>query len=172
MAPPRGWGPRDKRVPGYAPHGHWRTRTFVAARRHGRLDAPCVFDGPINGAAFLAWVARSLVPTLKPGDVVVLDNLGSHKGTAVRRTIEEMAGARLWFLPPCSPDLNPIEQAFANTGCARLRNEAPKPSSPGSDRSPTASATPNAPTTWPTSDTVPDGREMLLEVSPPEAPTG
>lgn len=112
MAPLRGWGPRGRRVRGYAPHGHWRTQTFIAALRHDALTAPCVFDGPINGASFLAWVARFLVPTLKPGDVVVLDNLGSHKSATVRHAVEA-AGARLWFLPPYSPDFNPIEQAFA-----------------------------------------------------------
>lgn len=112
MAPLRGWGPKGRRVRGYAPHGHWRTQTFVAALRHDALTAPCVFDGPINGAAFVAWVTRFLMPTLRPGDVVVLDNLGSHKGAAVRRAIEA-AGARLWFPPHYSPDLNPIEQVFA-----------------------------------------------------------
>jgi transposase len=112
MAPLRGWGPKGARVRGCVPHGHWRTQTFVAALRQGELTAPCVFDGPIDGVAFLAWVPRFLVPTLKPGDVVVLDNLGSHKGAAVRRAVEA-TGAKLWFLPPYSPDLNPIEQAFS-----------------------------------------------------------
>jgi len=112
MAPLRGWGPKGARLRGYAPHGHWRTQTFVAALRQDALTAPCVFDGPINGAAFLAWVEHVLVPTLKRGDVVVLDNLGSHKSVAVRRAVEA-AGAKLWFLPPYSPDLNPIEQAFS-----------------------------------------------------------
>ena len=112
MAPPRGWRPKGARVRGHAPHGHWRTQTFIAALRHDELTAPCVFDGPIDGAAFLAWVERFLAPTLKPGDVVVLDNLGSHEGVAVRRAIEA-ANARLRFLPPYSPDLNPIEQAFS-----------------------------------------------------------
>ena len=86
--------------------------TFLAALRCDRIDAPCVFDGPINGVRFLAYVTEVLVPTLKPGDVVVLDNLGSHKGKAVRDAIRN-AGARLAFLPPYSPDLNPIEQVFA-----------------------------------------------------------
>ena len=86
--------------------------TFLAALRHDRIDAPCVFYGPINGEAFLAYVGQILVPTLKPGDVVVMDNLGSHKGTAVRAAIRA-AGARLLFLPPYSPDLNPIEQVFS-----------------------------------------------------------
>ena len=94
MAPLHGWGPRGRRVRGHAPHGHWRTQTFLAALRQDALTAPCVFDGPINGRAFLAWVERLLVPTLRPGDVVVLDNLGSHKGAAVRRAVEA-AGAPL-----------------------------------------------------------------------------
>jgi transposase len=112
MAPLRGWGPKGERLRGYAPHGHWRTQTFLGALRCDRLTAPCVFDGPINGECFRAYVEQQLVPTLKPGDIVVLDNLGSHKSAALRRTIKA-AGARLWYLPPYSPDLNPIEQAFA-----------------------------------------------------------
>jgi transposase len=86
--------------------------TFLAALRHDRIDAPLVLDGPINGESFLAWVEQMLVPTLVPGDVVIMDNLGSHKGLAVRRAIRA-AGAHLLFLPPYSPDLNPIEQVFA-----------------------------------------------------------
>ena len=86
--------------------------TFLAALRHDRIDAPAVFDGPINGRSFLAWVEQFLIPTLKPGDIVILDNLGSHKGEAVRKAIRA-AGARMLFLPPYSPDLNPIEQVFA-----------------------------------------------------------
>ena len=112
MAPLRGWGTRGKRLKGYAPNGHWRTMTFIAALRCDRLTAPCVFDGPINGECFRAWVDQQLIATLRPGDIVILDNLGSHKAKAIRQTIRK-AGARLWFLPPYSPDLNPIEQAFA-----------------------------------------------------------
>jgi transposase len=112
MAPLRGWGRKGARLPGRTPHGHWRTLTFVGALRVDRIDAPCVFDGPINGETFLAYVAQVLVPTLSKGDVVVLDNLGSHKGKAVRDAIRA-AGAHLLFLPPYSPDLNPIEQVFA-----------------------------------------------------------
>ena len=112
MAPLRGWSRRGRRLPGKVPHGHWRTLTFVAALRVDRIDAPCVFDGPINGESFLAYVSQVLVPALKPGDIVVIDNLGSHKGKAVRSAIRA-AGARLFFLPPYSPDLNPIEQVFA-----------------------------------------------------------
>ncbi len=84
----------------------------MAALRSDRIDAPCVIDGPINGESFLAYVEQLLVPTLRPGDIVVIDNLGSHKGKAVRRAIRA-AGAKLFFLPPYSPDLNPIEQVFA-----------------------------------------------------------
>lgn len=112
MAPLRGWGRKGKRVPAYVPHGHWRTQTFLAALRVDELTAPCVFDGPINGQCFLAYVEQILVPTLRPGDIVIMDNLGSHKGKAVRQAIKA-AGARLWFLPPYSPDLNPIEQCFS-----------------------------------------------------------
>jgi transposase len=112
MAPLRGWSPRGARLIGKAPHGRWRTLTFLAALRCDRITAPCVFDGPINGRMFLAYVEQVLVPALEPGDIVVMDNLGSHKGKAVRDAIRA-AGARLFFLPPYSPDLNPIEQVFA-----------------------------------------------------------
>lgn len=112
MAPLRGWAPRGERLPGRHPHGHWRTLTFLAALRSDRIDAPCLFDGPINGESFTAWVEQALVPTLRPGDIVILDNLGSHKGRAVRAAIRK-ARAHLLFLPPYSPDLNPIEQLFA-----------------------------------------------------------
>jgi transposase len=112
MAPLRGWGPKGERLRGFAPHGHWRTLTFLGALRCDRLMAPCVFDGPINGQCFRAYVEQLLVPVLRPGDIVVMDNLGSHKSAAVGSMIRA-AGARLWFLPPYSPDLNPIEQAFA-----------------------------------------------------------
>ena len=112
MAPLRGWGPKGQRLRAYAPHGHWRTLTFLGALRHDRLAAPCVFDGPINGQCFRAYVDQQLVPILRPGDIVVMDNLGSHKSAAVVQMIRA-AGARQRFLPPYSPDLNPIEQAFA-----------------------------------------------------------
>jgi transposase len=103
---------RGERLVAKVPHGHWQTLTFLAALRADRIDAPCVIDGPINGDSFLAYVEQMLVPTLKPGDIVVIDNLGSHKGKAVRHAIRA-AGAKLFFLPPYSPDLNPIEQMFA-----------------------------------------------------------
>jgi transposase len=112
MGPLRGWAPRGQRLPGEVPFGRWKTMTFLAALRHDRIDAPWVLDGPINGDSFRAYVEQVLVPTLSPGDVVVLDNLGSHKGRHIRRAIRA-AGAKLFFLPPYSPDLNPIEQVFA-----------------------------------------------------------
>lgn len=112
MTRTHGRAPRGERVHAKVPHGHWKTLTFLAALRHDRIDAPVVIDGPINGQSFLAYVEQFLIPTLKPGDIVILDNLGSHKGEAVRKAIRA-AGARLLFLPPYSPDLNPIEQVFA-----------------------------------------------------------
>lgn len=112
MTRTHGRAPRGERLIAKVPQGRWRTLTFLAALRCNRIDAPCVIDGPINGESFLAYVEQVLVPTLKPGDIVIIDNLGSHKGKAVRRAIRA-AGAKLFFLPPYSPDLNPIEQVFA-----------------------------------------------------------
>ena len=107
-----GWAPRGERLVDKVPHGHWKTSTFLAGLRHDRIAAPCLFDGPINGERFLAYIEQVLIPTLQPGDIVVMDNLGSHKGKAVRRAIRK-AGAKLIFLPKYSPDLNPIEQVFS-----------------------------------------------------------
>ena len=112
MTRTRGWCLRGTPLIAKVPHGHWRTLTFLAALRYDRIDAPLVLDGPINGESFTAYVEQFLLPTLSPGDVVVMDNLGSHKGKAVRQLIRS-AGARILFLPPYSPDLNPIEQVFA-----------------------------------------------------------
>ncbi len=112
MARTRGRCARGKRLVAAVPHGHWKTTTFVAALRADAIAAPCVFDGAVNGARFRAWVEQALVPTLRPGDIVVMDNLGSHKVAGVREAIET-AGAELRYLPPYSPDLNPIEQVFA-----------------------------------------------------------
>lgn len=111
MAPLRGWGARGQRIEAAVPHGHWKTQTFIAALRHDRVEAPWVLNGPINGESFRTYVEAELVPTLKPGDIVVMDNLGSHKSQAVRQAIRR-AGARRLFLPKYSPDLNPIEQFF------------------------------------------------------------
>lgn len=108
----RGWCARGLPLVDKVPHGHWRTLTFLAALRCDRIDAPLVLDGPINGESFTAYVEQFLLPTLSSGDIVVMDNLGSHKGKAVRQLIRSV-GARLLFLPPYSPDLNPIEQVFA-----------------------------------------------------------
>lgn len=112
MAPFREWAPRGARLVAKVPHGHWKTLTFVAALRHDRIEAPFVIDGPINGECFKTYVENVLVPTLAAGDLVMMDNLGSHKGKAIRRAIRS-AGAKLFFLPKYSPDLNPIEQVFA-----------------------------------------------------------
>jgi transposase len=112
MARLRGRTARGERLIGKVPHGHWKTTTFVAALRSTALTAPCVIDGPMNGSAFLAYVQQILAPTLSPGDIVVLDNLSSHKVPGVREAVEA-TGAQLLYLPPYSPDLNPIEQLFA-----------------------------------------------------------
>ena len=103
---------RGERLLAKAPFAKWRTLTFLAALRRDRLAAPCVIDGPINGVSFRAYVEQVLVPTVNPSDVVVMDNLGSHKERAVRQAIRA-AGDKLFFPPPYSPDLNPIEQVFA-----------------------------------------------------------
>ncbi len=107
-----GWAPRGERLVDAAPRGHWRTTTFVAGLRQSGLVAPFVLDGPMSGAAFRAYVERVLAPALEPGDVVVMDNLGAHKVAGVAEAIEA-TGASVLYLPPYSPDLNPIEQAFA-----------------------------------------------------------
>jgi putative transposase len=112
MAPLRGWAPRGERLEARVPYGHWNTMTFLGALRHDRLDAPWLLNGPIDGESFRTYVEKVLVPTLRPGDIVLMDNLGSHKSKAVRRAIRA-AGAHLFFLPKYSPDLNPIEKLFA-----------------------------------------------------------
>ena len=112
MAPLHGWAPRGARLYAKVPYGHWNTMTLVAALRHDRIEAPWLLDGPMNGERFRFYVEKVLVPTLAPGDVVILDNLGSHKGKAIRQAIRQ-AGAKLLLLPKYSPDLNPIEQVFA-----------------------------------------------------------
>jgi transposase len=104
--------PRGTRLVAAVPHGHWKTSTFVAGLQTRGLTAPLVIDGAMNGAVFRAYVEQVLAPTLAPGDIVVMDNLGSHKVAGVRAAIEAR-GATLLYLPPYSPDLNPIEQVFA-----------------------------------------------------------
>jgi len=103
---------KGRRLVAAVPHGHWKTTTFVAALRHDRIDAPCVIDGPMTGELFLAYVEQFLAPTLGPGDIVIMDNLPAHKVAGVAAAIEAR-GAELRYLPPYSPDLNPIEQLFA-----------------------------------------------------------
>jgi len=112
MAPLRGRCRRGERLIGRVPHGHWKTTTFVAALRHDAIVAPFVVDRPMNGDIFKAYIEQCLVPTLTPGDIVIMDNLASHKVAGIREAIER-AGAFLVYLPPYSPDLNPIEQVFA-----------------------------------------------------------
>jgi transposase len=112
MAPLRGWAPCGQRLLAKVPHARWKTTTFLAALRHDRIEAPWLLEGPIDGESFRTYVANVLVPTLRPGDIVIMDNLGSHKSKVVRALIRS-AGAKLLFLPKYSPDLNPIKQVFA-----------------------------------------------------------
>lgn len=135
MARLRGRAPKGERLRAGIPHGHWKTTTFVAGLRLGGIVAPMVLDGPINGDAFQAYVDQVLVPELTPGDIIVMDNLGSHKGAGIREAIEA-AGAKLLYLPPYSPDFNPIENAFA-----KLKALLERPPSAPSMASGTPSAT-------------------------------
>jgi transposase len=162
MAPRRGWGPKGARLRGSAPHGHWRTLTFLGALRCNQLTAPCVFDGPINGECFRAYVEQQLVPVLNQGDIVIMDNLASHKSAELRRMIRA-AGARLWYLPPYSPDLNPIEQAFAKIKhWMRLaQKRTAKTFADRSEPSSLISSQQNAAVTSETPDTLPSKYETL-----------
>ncbi len=112
MARLYGRAPRGDRCVAAVPHGHWKTTTFVGGLRLSGMTAPMVLDGAMNGPAFLAWVEQELAPTLAPGDIVVMDNLPAHKPAAVRAAIESREAALL-YLPPYSPDLNPIEMAYS-----------------------------------------------------------
>jgi transposase len=125
MARTHGRCARGERLRAGVPHGHWKTTTFVAGLRSSGIAAPFVLDGPINRNAFEVYVEKVLVPELKPGDIVVMDNLSNHKGAAVRAMIEA-AGASLLYLPPYSPDFNPIEKAFSKLK-AHLRKAAERP---------------------------------------------
>src|SRR6201981_2894173 len=144
MAPLRGWAPRGQRIKAKVPHGRWQTMTFIAALRHHRITPPSFIQGPINGQAFLLSIEKVLAPTLRHGDIVIMDNLGSHKANAVRRVIRA-ARARLFYLPKYSPDLNPIERFFR-------QGQPPRLSTMLSLRSSTPSHRPNAPITSPTPD--------------------
>jgi transposase len=115
-----GWGPTNQRLIEHGPHGHWKTTTFLGALRSTGLVAPLVIDGAVNGELFHAWVEQQLVKVLKPGDIVVMDNLSSHKVAGVREAIERV-GATVVYLPPYSPDLNPIEMVFS-----KIKNEIRK----------------------------------------------
>jgi transposase len=112
MTRTRGRAPKGERCIAAVPHGHWKTTTFIAGLRYNDITAPMVLDGPMHGAAFLAYVEQFLCPTLAPGDIVIADNLPSHKVAGVREAIEK-TGATLRYLPPYSPDLNPIEKMFS-----------------------------------------------------------
>jgi transposase len=112
MAPTHGRCRRGQRLYAKVPHGHWKTTTFVAALRHDGITAPFVLDGPINGECFLAYVKEVLAPTLSEGDIVLIDNLSSHKSPKIRKAVKA-EGAERRFLPRYSPDLNPIEMAFS-----------------------------------------------------------
>jgi hypothetical protein len=126
-----GRAPRGQRLHAKVPYGHWKTMTVVAALRDDRIDAPCVLNAPVNGPRFLAWVRQFLLPTLKPGEIVLMDNLSSHKRKAVRQAISSV-GAKPWFLPSYSPDLDPLRGSTPSSrsspssraNCAR-RQSAP-----------------------------------------------
>ena len=119
----RGWAPKGERLVGKVPQGKWKTATFLAALRNDRIDSPCLFDGPINGERFRAYVEQFLVPTLKPGDAVILDNLGSHKGKGVRKTIRAV-GARLVFLPNTPPTSTRSSRSSPSSRLAAKRRSA------------------------------------------------
>jgi hypothetical protein len=127
----RGWAPKGERLVDKVPHGRWTTATFLAALRNDRIDAPCLFDGPINSERFHAYAEQFLVPTLKPGDVVILDNLGSHKGKAVRRAIRDV-GARLVFLPKYSrpTSIRSSRSSPSSKPCCERREPEPTKPSP------------------------------------------
>ncbi len=150
-----GWAPRGRKLLARVPQGHWRTLTFLAALRHDRIDAPCVIDGPINGESFLTYVEQVLVPTLRPGDIVIIDNLGSHKGKAVRRAIRAV-GARLFFLRPTVPtSIRSSRSLPSSSSCfARLPNAPSRPPGDASAHSCRPSARRNAPTTSKMPDTL------------------
>jgi transposase len=154
MAALRGWAPCGTRLTAKVPHGHWKTTTFLAALRYDRIEAPWVLDGPIDGESFAIYVEKVLLPTLQVGDIVIMDNLGSHKGKAVRALIRSR-GAKLFFLPKYSPDLNPIEQVSpsSSTCCEKLPREPSRPSGQQSVSCFQPSCQRNAPTTSKTRDT-------------------
>ena len=161
MARRYGRAPRGERVVAAIPHGHWKTTTFIAALRHDRITAPCVFDGPINGASFLAWVQQALVPILSEGDIVIMDNLSSHKVAGVREAIEAVGAAPL-YLPSYSPDLNPSNKFSPSSRPFSVRSgPGPSMTSGGQSETPSMnSLQPNAETTSPMQD-IPSKPDVL-----------
>ena len=162
MARLRGRSKRGQRCRAAVPHGHWKTTTFTAGLRLDGLTAPMLLDGPMNGVAFLAYVEQVLVPTLVPGDQVIMDNLPAHKVSGVKQAIEA-AGATRLLLPPYSPDFNPIEQAFAKLKACSERPPLEPSMTYGmpSPRSSNSSHQPNAPTSSLTQDMNQNDRKML-----------
>ena len=162
MARSHGWNRRGEPLNAKVPHGHWTTMTFLAALRHDRIAAPCVFDGPINGQSFLAYVRQFLIPTLKPGDVVVMDNLGSHKGRAVRAALRGV-GAKASSSRPTVPISTPSNRSSPSSRrcCARPRNDPSKQPGDASAPSSNASLPTNAPPTSLTRDTLLPKTERL-----------
>ena len=153
MAPLRGWAPRGNRLIGKVPDGRWRTMTFLAALRHDRITAPWLLEGPIDGESFATYVEKVLLPTLRPGDIVIMDNLGSHRGRIIRRFIRS-AGAKLFLLPKYSPDRTRSNRCSpsSSTCCAKQPRERSKPSAPQSASFSALSPKMNAPTTSKTQD--------------------
>lgn len=154
-----GRAPRGERLVGAVPHGHWRTTTFIAGLRQSGVIAPMLLDGPMTGAAFRAYIEQALAPALQPGDIVVMDNLAAHKIAGVSEAIAAVGGCIL-YLPPYSPDLNPIEQFFA-----KLKAQPPhvpkRPCGPPQVSSSTWSHPANAATISPILDMIPPNSEML-----------
>jgi hypothetical protein len=162
MAPLRGWAPKGERLRGFAPHGHWRTMTFLGALRCDNFTAPCVFDGPINGECFRAYVAQVLLPTLKPGDIVIMDNLGSHKSAELRRMIRPPAqgsGICRPTHPTSIRSSRPLPKS--NIGCEQPKNAPSKTFGATSEASSAQSKPVNAATTSQMLDTLQSNRETL-----------
>ena len=173
MARRYGRCPRGQRLASGVPWGHWKTTTFVAALRVGQIAAPCVFNGPMDGPSFRAYVGQFVVPILRRGDIVVMHNLPSHKVAGIREAIEA-AGAKLRYLPAYSPDFNPIEQFFAKLKALRER-PPPEPSKPSSQQSPkpsTMSARKSAKTTSQTKAIATNHENALISSGPPHSARG
>ena len=157
MARVRGRAPRGERLRAAIPYGHWKTTTFVAGLRNTGMVAPMVLDGPINGVAFQAYVDQVLVPELRPGDIVIMDNLGSHKGPDIRVAIEA-AGASLLYLPPYSPDFNPVRGTAPDAIGSRTPSPSSRPCYARRPSEPSRASGPPSATSW-------------MPSRPPNAPT-